>query len=91
MIKANNPNLTSWVNVPEQSDFPIQNLPFGIYSTESKTQRVGVAIGNEILDISSLFELNYLNELPFKKEDFSSNFLNEMMSYGKKRDKKFKS
>jgi fumarylacetoacetase len=84
MIKANNPNLTSWVNVPEQSDFPIQNLPFGIYSTESKTQRVGVAIGNEILDISSLFELNYLNELPFKKEDFSSNFLNEMMSYGKK-------
>jgi fumarylacetoacetase len=84
MIKANNPNLTSWVNVPEQSDFPIQNLPFGIYSTKSKTQRVGVAIGNEILDISSLFELNYLNELPFKKEDFSSNFLNEMMSYGKK-------
>jgi fumarylacetoacetase len=84
MIKANNPNLTSWVNVPEQSDFPIQNLPFGIYSTESKTQRVGVAIGNEILDISSLFELNYLNELPFKKEDFSSNFLNEMMSYCKK-------
>jgi fumarylacetoacetase len=84
MIKANNPNLTSWVNVPEQSDFPIQNLPFGIYSTESKTQRVGVAIGNEILDISSLFELNYLNELPFKKEDFSSNFLNGMMSYGKK-------
>jgi fumarylacetoacetase len=84
MIKANNPNLTSWVNVPEQSDFPIQNLPFGIYSTESKTQRVGVAIGNEILDISSLFELNYLNELSFKKEDFSSNFLNEMMSYGKK-------
>jgi fumarylacetoacetase len=84
MIKANNPNLTSWVNVPEQSDFPIQNLPFGIYSTESKPQRVGVAIGNEILDISSLFELKYLNELPFRKEDFSCNFLNGMMSYGKK-------
>lgn len=30
MIAANNPNLKSWVSVPENSDFPIQNLPFGI-------------------------------------------------------------
>ena len=33
MIKANDPKLKSWVAVPEGSDFPIQNLPFGIYST----------------------------------------------------------
>jgi len=30
MINANNPKLTSWLPVPEGSDFPIQNLPFGI-------------------------------------------------------------
>ena len=56
-IKANNPNLESWIKVPENSDFPIQNLPFGIYSTNSKTKRVGVAIGDKILDLSNLFEL----------------------------------
>ena len=30
-IAANNPSLTSWVNVPAGSDFPIQNLPFGVF------------------------------------------------------------
>ena len=27
MIKANNPSLKTWVEVPENSDFPIQNIP----------------------------------------------------------------
>ena len=36
MIKANDPNLKSWLEVPSDSDFPIQNLPFGIFSTEKK-------------------------------------------------------
>ena len=83
MIKANDSNLTSWVKIPENSDFPLQNLPFGIYSTPKKSRRVGVAIGDNIIDLQSLKELNYLNNLPFKKEDFSNNFLNAMMSYGK--------
>ena len=34
------PYLISWVNVPENSDFPIQNLPFGIYSTETKVKEL---------------------------------------------------
>ena len=33
IIAANNPKLKSWVEVPEESDFPIQNIPFGIFST----------------------------------------------------------
>ena len=36
MINANDPKLKSWVEVPNNSDFPIQNLPFGIFSTEKK-------------------------------------------------------
>ncbi|MFT5264176.1 MAG: fumarylacetoacetase, partial [Polaribacter sp.] len=31
MIKANNPQLKSWLDIPADTDFPIQNLPFGIY------------------------------------------------------------
>ena len=30
MIVANNPALTTWLSVPKNSDFPIQNIPFGI-------------------------------------------------------------
>ena len=52
MIKANNPQLVSWVEVPEGSDFPIQNLPFGIFKTSYSDARVGVRIGNYILDLS---------------------------------------
>ena len=82
-IHANNPDLISWINVPDNSDFPIQNLPFGIYSTETKSKRVGVAIGDQILDLSLLFEYNYLSNLPFKASDFKSEYLNSMMGYGK--------
>ena len=45
-IKANDPTIKSWVEIPKNSDFTIQNLPFGIFSTSSNSPRVGVAIGN---------------------------------------------
>jgi fumarylacetoacetase len=35
-ISANDPKLKSWVDVPAGSDFPIQNLPFGIFRTETQ-------------------------------------------------------
>ncbi|MBL4625494.1 MAG: fumarylacetoacetase, partial [Flavobacteriales bacterium] len=53
-IEANNPSLKSWVEVPENSDFPIQNLPFGIFSVREEYPRVGVAIGDKILDLKSV-------------------------------------
>jgi len=75
---------TSWVDVDSNSDFPIQNLPFGIFKTDSLTSRVGVAIGSKIVDLKALSVLGYLNNLPFKSSDFESEFLNTMMGKGKK-------
>ena len=75
-IKANNPSLKSWLEISRESDFPIQNLPFGIYSTKNKTKRVGVAIGDQILDLSQLLELGYLNSLSFCEHCFSNEFSN---------------
>jgi fumarylacetoacetase len=83
MIKANNPTLQSWVNVPTNSDFPIQNLPFGIFSVAGDSPRVGVAIGEEILDLKVLSELGYLNDVPFSTSDFDQPYLNTMMMRGK--------
>lgn len=83
-IKANNPNLVSWVEVPENSDFSIQNLPFGVFKPKNESySHVGVAIGNEIVDLKALHTLGYLDRLPFKVADFESKYLNDMMSYGK--------
>lgn len=83
MIAANNPALKSWVAVPENSDFSIQNLPFGIFKTASLTPRVGIRIGNSVLDLKTLFVLGYLENLPFELSDFDSEYLNQMMKKGK--------
>ena len=56
-LKANNPALKSWVEVPSNSDFPIQNLPFGVFTKGGGTPRVGVAIGNKVLDLKALHSL----------------------------------
>jgi fumarylacetoacetase len=83
-IAANNPALRSWVNVPESSDFPIQNLPFGIFKSVQMTPRVGVRIGDQVLDMKTLFVLGYLENLPFEHTDFDNQYLNAMMKKGKK-------
>ena len=83
MIKANNPNLESWVAVPKDSDFPIQNLPLGIFKTDSLEPRVGVRIGDSILDLKTLHVLGYLDNLPFTLDEFDTSVLNRLMKKGK--------
>ena len=83
MIAANNPNLKSWVSIPENSDFPIQNLPFGIIGNHILSKRVSVRIGDYALDLKVLAELGYLKETGFDSSDFDAPFLNPMMKKGK--------
>jgi fumarylacetoacetase len=84
MIPANNPALKSWVDVAPDSDFPIQNLPFGIFKTDREKPRVGVAIGDMVLDLRALHILGYLENLPFELDDLSSSSLNKVIARGKK-------
>lgn len=73
-------NRKSWVEGSEKTQFPIQNLPFGIYSTASKTKRIGVAIGDNILDLQALVEAKKIN-LPLSV--VSNSFLNDYIALGK--------
>ena len=47
---------TSWVASANdgKTDFPLQNLPYGIFSAAGGTPRAGVAIGDQVLDLSVL-------------------------------------
>lgn len=84
MSRANNPNLKSWVSVPEGSDFPMQNLPFGIFSTDDKDMHVGVAIGDMILDLTMLsLDTNLLDEVDLDEEDFLMGELNPLIEKGR--------
>lgn len=83
-IPANNPNRSSWVAVPEGSDFPIQNLPFGVFSTaEDPTKRVGVALGDSVIDLHVLFKTGLLNDLGITEEMTQASYLNPLMRLGK--------
>jgi len=49
--------LKTWLDVPEEHDFSIENLPFGIFSTAANTHaRPGIAIGRFIVDLDALVE-----------------------------------
>jgi len=55
--------LKSFINVPPDSDFPIQNLPYGIFRPRDGAARAGVAIGDLILDLSVLEERGYFSDV----------------------------
>ena len=61
MNETHEPSLTSWIesaNSPD-TDFPIQNLPFGVFSRKGDVERrVGVAIGDQIIDIGESLSAN---------------------------------
>ena len=83
MIKANDPSLVSWVEVKQGSDFPIQNLPLGVFKTEQLEPRVGMRIGEFVIDMKSLQVLGYMDNLPFAPNAFDSSSLNLLMKKGK--------
>ena len=74
----------SWITVAENSHFPIQNIPFGIFSTSQKTARPGIAIGDQILDLVVLHDNNFFTQLPMSAKDFDTCVLNTLMRHGKK-------
>ncbi len=48
----------SWVEYDPETDFPLENLPYGVFSTpEDPRHRIGVAIGDSILDLSKVAHL----------------------------------
>ena len=53
--ETNDPGRTSWVSGAQAgSDFPVQNLPLGIFSAADRQRRAGVAIGDFILDLAAI-------------------------------------
>ncbi|KAL5606565.1 hypothetical protein BROUX41_002967 [Berkeleyomyces rouxiae] len=47
--------LSSWIEIDSQSGFSLENLPFGIFSTDSDPRpRVGVAVGQQVVDMAQL-------------------------------------
>ena len=60
---THDPSLQSWVvDANGHADFPIQNLPLGVFSPLAGAPRGGIAIGDHILDLRALHEAELLDE-----------------------------
>jgi fumarylacetoacetase len=84
---THDPALRSWVEAANDptSDFPIQNLPFGVFrrAGSSEPPRIGVAIGDHILDVLGCLEEDLLTAIgPEAARALSGSTLNHLMSQG---------
>jgi fumarylacetoacetase len=78
------PVLKSFIEVAPDSHFPIQNLPFGIFKPAQGSPRVGVAIGEFVLDLSVLEEIGYFHLPEFQGQTvFSEGGLNGFLALGR--------
>lgn len=81
---ANDPNRKSWIPVPENSDFPIQNIPFGVFITKEDVITIGTRIGNWAIDMGALQQLGYFEGIELTDDMFMQDTLNDFISDGRK-------
>lgn len=84
MNKKDDPveQLTTWKEVPADTDFTIYNIPFGVFSTPRRTARVGAAIGNDIIDLSAMQAMGLMEDLELENNLFAQNSLNRFIGMG---------
>jgi fumarylacetoacetase len=84
MNPTTDPALRSWVHVPAESHFPIQNLPYGVFRRADGSRRVGVAIGEHVLDLTGLESAGLL-DLPELggRQVFQAGVLNPFLALGR--------
>lgn len=83
MIKLIDPLLTSWIDVGKESDFPIQNIPFGIFKTPGGHARAASRIGDTVIDLHALAKYGFLDKMDIDPGIFGQETLNDFMALGK--------
>lgn len=82
--------LTTWVEVSKISDFTIYNLPFGVFQNKKLSPRIGIAIGDKIVDLSILDQEGFFADMFLPEGVFLSDSLNDMIGLGKVTTKKIR-
>jgi fumarylacetoacetase len=84
------PQLTTWVEVPKNTDFSIYNLPFGVFTSKKLSPRIGMAIGDQVIDLSILDQEGFFANLFLPEGIFLQDSLNELIGLGKVKTKKIR-
>src|SRR6056297_456926 len=81
-IRANDPKRSSFITVDSDSDFPIQNLPFGVAEITGE-HRVVSALGDQVVDLLALLEMGALQHEKLTADHFRQSSINAFMALGK--------
>ncbi len=84
-IDANNPLRKSWLDTAKDTDFPIQNIPFGVFLTPDDVITVGTRIGDYAIDLSALHQMGYFKDIALPDDVFLQDCLNDFIGLGHKR------
>ena len=83
-LSANDPSKKTWLNVPAGSDFPIQNIPFGVFLTRDDVITIGTRIGDTAIDLGALHQLGYFDGIELTDDIFLQDSLNDFIADGRK-------
>jgi fumarylacetoacetase len=82
--------LSTWVEIPKNSDFTIYNLPFGVFKSKKLSPRIGIAIGDKIVDLSILDQEGFFANLFLPEGIFLKESLNDLIGLGKVQTRKIR-
>ncbi|MFD2826296.1 fumarylacetoacetase [Leeuwenhoekiella polynyae] len=82
--KTNDPKRKTWLETPAQTDFPIQNIPFGVFLTRDDIITIGTRIGDFAIDLGALHQLGYFEGIPLTDDIFLQDTLNDFIADGRK-------
>lgn len=82
---------TSWLNIPEDSDFPLYNIPFGMAVLPGNKTRAVSRIGDNIIDLNTLNKLGFFKKTAVDNTDFfKQSNLNSFISLGKEKTREIR-
>lgn len=81
---ANDPKRKTWLDTPELTDFPIQNIPFGVFLTRDDIITIGTRIGDYAIDLGALHQLGYFKGIELTDDIFLQDTLNDFIADGRK-------
>lgn len=83
-LSANDPSKKTWLKTSKNTDFPIQNIPFGVFLTRDDVITIGTRIGDYAIDLGALHQLGYFEGIPLTDDIFLQDTLNDFIADGRK-------
>ncbi len=83
-LTANDPNRLTWLETKPDTDFPIQNIPFGVFLTRDDIITIGTRIGDYAIDLGALHQMGYFEGIELTDDIFLQDTLNDFISDGRK-------